>query len=124
MKETTKRVAKKKPPAAMAVMNAIVNANEVAEDAPDSEVLPWWQQVKSKCRRVVNRHHRSRRGKENSKQIPTLSFIHKRAGWQDIQKRREPYTVMVAIIVRCTSSRQVMRLLTRNILISSRRKEI
>jgi hypothetical protein len=36
MKKTTKRVTKKKPPAAMAVMNAIVNANEVAEDAPDS----------------------------------------------------------------------------------------
>jgi hypothetical protein len=35
MKKNTKRVAKKKSQAAMAVMNAIVNANEVAEDAPD-----------------------------------------------------------------------------------------
>jgi hypothetical protein len=68
----------------MAVMNAIVNANDVAEDAPDSAgavtavmenqppvaegstaVVLWWRQVKSKCRRVVNRHKGGRRGEEN-----------------------------------------------------------
>jgi hypothetical protein len=125
----------------MAVMNAIVNANKVAKDAPDiagaatavvknqppvaegsTAVVATSQEQVQECGEPTPQKPKRQREQQTNSNIVVHTQEGKVAGYSG--KRREPYKVMVEIIVRCTSSRQEMRLLTRYILISSRRKEI